>query len=97
MAYTPKYYDFLGVMITTRAYLLLRRSNVHSSDDIRALGRKHFVLEANCGRKTLIEIGSLIGEDWRNESVVPTTSVHITNMIKELETLGYQVIPPQKT
>jgi hypothetical protein len=58
-----------GIVLTTRAKNVLRQSMraggpVKNKSDILAIGRAEFLCLPNCGRKTVTEIGRIIGEDW---------------------------------
>ena len=95
-----KFYEPLGYMVTTRVYNRLTNNDIKTLDQIRALGKRHFIGEPNCGPRSIKEIGDLIGEDWGQPTHVQSeshASLRITRMIEELRTLGYTVIDPKKT
>jgi DNA-directed RNA polymerase alpha subunit len=51
--------DYAGPSI--RAINVIKNAGAETLDDIRRLGLAHFKKQSNCGKKTLQEIGALIG------------------------------------
>jgi hypothetical protein len=84
-------------MVTLRAYNILQNAEIRTLDQIRSFGVAHFQRYPHCGRVTLIAIGALIGEDWSlSKRISFTAEARLSDMIEELEALGYQVTPPSK-